>query len=113
MISTCSIPAIRILIEPCAARSIPDPTLPYARFIRVHRHGERALTEPPRPLRVALIQRETTMTDPRPDSKSVENENLRPDADGEPPRPATEPKGSEGSSNSGETETDPATGEQN
>ena len=53
------------------------------------------------------------MTDQRPDSKSVENENLRPDADGEPPRPATEPKGSEGSSNSGETETDLATGEQN
>jgi hypothetical protein len=113
MISTCSIPAIRVLIEPRAARSIPDGTLPHARFIRVHRHGERTLTEPLRFLRVLSGQRETTMTDPRPNSKSVENENLRPDQDGEPPRPATEPKGSEGSSNSGETETDPATGEQN
>ena len=34
-------------------------------------------------------------------------------ADGQPPRPATEPKGSKDSSNSGETETDPATGEPN
>ena len=32
---------------------------------------------------------------------------------GEPPRPATEPPGSEGSSNPGDTETDPATGEPN
>lgn len=53
------------------------------------------------------------MTDPRPDNRTVENENLRPDHDGEPPRPATEPVGSEGSSNSGETATDPATGEEN
>ncbi|MFN6982821.1 MAG: hypothetical protein ACK4NU_12925 [Brevundimonas sp.] len=49
----------------------------------------------------------------RPDDHSVENENLRKDQNGEPPRPATEPKGSEGSSNSGETATDPATGEEN
>ena len=49
----------------------------------------------------------------RPEDRSTENENLRPDRDGQPPRPATEPRGSEGSSNSGETETDPATGEQN
>lgn len=49
----------------------------------------------------------------RPKDRATENENLRPDRDGEPPRPATEPRGSEGSSNSGETETDPATGEQN
>jgi hypothetical protein len=49
----------------------------------------------------------------RPNDRSTENENLRPDRDGEPPRPATEPRGAEGSSNSGETETDPATGEQN
>nr|WP_246347778.1 hypothetical protein [Brevundimonas variabilis] len=49
-----------------------------------------------------------------PDPRQSENENLRPPAnDGEPPRPATEPEGSEGSSNSGKTETDPATGEQN
>jgi hypothetical protein len=53
------------------------------------------------------------MTDTRPDDRKVENENLRPDSDGEPPRPATEPKGAEGSSNSGETATDPATGEAN
>lgn len=53
------------------------------------------------------------MTDPRPDNRSTENEDLRPDRDGEPPRPATEPRGSKGSSNSGETETDPATGEEN
>lgn len=53
------------------------------------------------------------MTDQRPVSKDVENENLRPDKAGGPPRPATEPNGSEGSSNSGKTETDPATGEQN
>lgn len=49
-----------------------------------------------------------------PDPRQTENDNLRPPAnDGEPPRPATEPAGSEGSSNSGNTETDPATGEQN
>jgi hypothetical protein len=53
------------------------------------------------------------MTDSRPDDRKVENENLRPDKPGQPPRPATEPGGAEGSSNSGETETDPATGEQN
>lgn len=49
----------------------------------------------------------------RPKDRSTESENLRPDHDGQPPRPATEPRGSEGSSNSGQTETDPATGEQN
>ena len=53
------------------------------------------------------------MTDTRPDDRKVEHEHLRPDSDGEPPRPATEPKGAEGSSNSGETATDPATGEAN
>ncbi|WP_168196798.1 hypothetical protein [Brevundimonas sp. M20] len=54
------------------------------------------------------------MTDPnRPDSRETENENLRPDRDGQPPRPATEPKGSEGSSNPGDTATDPATGKPN
>ena len=54
------------------------------------------------------------MTDQRPDDRSVENEELRkPAHEGEPPRPATEPKGSKGSSNSGETATDPATGEEN
>lgn len=49
----------------------------------------------------------------RPKDRATENENLRPDRDGHPPRPATEPPGAKGSSNSGETATDPATGEQN
>lgn len=55
------------------------------------------------------------MTDPRrPPSRETETENQRPPAnDGQPPRPATEPLGSEGSSNSGETATDPATGRPN
>lgn len=54
------------------------------------------------------------MTDAkRPESRETENEDLRPDADGRPPRPATEPKGSEGSSNPGGTATDPATGKPN
>lgn len=55
---------------------------------------------------------QTHMTEPAP--RQTENDNLRPPTNaGEPPRPATEPAGSEGSSNSGNTETDPATGEQN
>jgi hypothetical protein len=50
----------------------------------------------------------------RPDNPSVEHENQHlPAREGEAPRPATEPKGSEGSSNSGETATDPATGKPN
>lgn len=50
----------------------------------------------------------------RPDNRETENENQRPPArDGAPPRPATEPKGAEGSSNSGGTATDPATGKPN
>jgi hypothetical protein len=55
------------------------------------------------------------MTDPRrPPTRETENEQQRrPDHDGEPPRPATEPEGAEGSSNPGDTETDPATGEPN
>jgi hypothetical protein len=54
----------------------------------------------------------TLMTEPAP--RQTENYKLLPPANaGELPRPATEPTGSEGSSNSGETETDPATGEQN
>lgn len=54
------------------------------------------------------------MTDPRPDNRQTENENQRtPAKEGQPPRPATEPRGSEGSSNSGETATDPATGAPN
>lgn len=39
------------------------------------------------------------------------DDNLRiPKEEGEPPRPATEPPGAEGSSQGRETETDPATG---
>jgi hypothetical protein len=39
------------------------------------------------------------------------DDNLRiPEREGEPPRPATEPPGAEGSSEGGRTETDPATG---
>jgi hypothetical protein len=54
------------------------------------------------------------MTDARPDNRETENENQRaPRTDGEPPRPATEPGGSEGSSNPGDTATDPATGKPN
>ena len=57
---------------------------------------------------------DTTSTPDRPDNRAIENENQRtPDANGEAPRPATEPPGSEGSSNSGKTATDPATGEEN
>jgi hypothetical protein len=50
------------------------------------------------------------MSGARPNSHATENENLKP---GDPPRPATEPKGSEGSSNSQKTATDPATGKPN
>ncbi len=55
------------------------------------------------------------MTDPdRPPSRETETEDQRaPAREGRPPRPATEPRGSEGSSNSGETATDPATGRPN
>lgn len=50
------------------------------------------------------------MADRRPDNREVENENLRPDRDGGPPRPATEPKGAE-RSQQGDTKTDPGSGE--
>jgi hypothetical protein len=55
------------------------------------------------------------MTDAdRPSSRETETEDQRtPAREGAPPRPATEPKGTEGSSNSGETATDPATGKPN
>jgi len=49
---------------------------------------------------------------PRPSNREVENENQRPAGDGKPPRPATEPKGAEDSADSGETLTDPGSGEQ-
>ena len=64
---------------------------------------------------VAVLFDGAPMTAPeRPDNRSVEHENQHlPAHEGEAPRPATEPKGSEGSSNSGETATDPATGKPN
>lgn len=65
--------------------------------------------------RSVMKRPELRMTDPnRPPGYTSDNENQRPSGhDGEAPRPATEPKGSEGSSNSGETATDPATGAPN
>ncbi|MGH7018739.1 MAG: hypothetical protein ACREEY_02595 [Brevundimonas sp.] len=46
--------------------------------------------------------------------REVENENLRPpEKGGKPPRPATEPKGSEASTRSAATKTDPGSGEPN
>lgn len=53
------------------------------------------------------------MTTPRPKIRETENENQRSDKPGNPPRPATEPKGAKGSSNSGRTKTEPATGAPN
>jgi|GEM_PF-2110250 len=47
----------------------------------------------------------------RPKNREIENENLKAPIDGGPPRAATEPKGSEGSSRSPQTQTDPASGE--
>lgn len=52
------------------------------------------------------------MPDPRPRNREVENENLRPSRDGEAPRPATEPAGSEESVQTPKAETDPGSGEQ-
>lgn len=48
----------------------------------------------------------------RPDNREIENENMRPAKGGGPPRPATEPEGSKTSQDSGETATDPGSGEQ-
>ena len=50
------------------------------------------------------------MPQERPDNRETENEMVKP---GKPPRPATEPAGSKGSSKTGKTMTDPATGEPN
>ncbi|MGA0600965.1 hypothetical protein ACO2Q3_09700 [Caulobacter sp. KR2-114] len=44
-------------------------------------------------------------------SRESESENQRPDRAGHPPRPATEPKGAEWSTQTPKTETDPGTGE--
>lgn len=59
------------------------------------------------------LRQEVTMNQDRPNKNAAENGNLKPDREGKPPRPATEPDGAKGSSNSRETETDPATGEPN
>ena len=49
--------------------------------------------------------------DQRPNNREVENEDLRPAGEGEPPRPASEPRGAE--RHQGKTATDPATGAPN
>ena len=46
----------------------------------------------------------------RPDNREVENENLKPAGDGQPPRPATEPAGAKDSQQSDKTKTDPGSG---
>ena len=49
-----------------------------------------------------------------PSNRETETEDQRtPGCEGTPPRPATEPNGAEGSSNSGKTAPDPATGKPN
>lgn len=60
----------------------------------------------------------TSPNQDRPSNREVENENQRPagdgergQADGKPPRPATEPAGAEESSTSPKTRTDPGSGE--
>lgn len=50
------------------------------------------------------------MTQDNADRNQAENGNLKPDSEGKPPRPATEPAKGEGSSKTDKTETDPATG---
>jgi len=47
------------------------------------------------------------MTGSSPNSHENENDNMKP---GKPPRPKTEPKGAEGTSDTHKTKTDPATG---
>ena len=59
----------------------------------------------------------TSQNPDRPSNREVENENQRPaqgegqGSDGKAPRPATEPRGAEGSSDSPKTRTDPGSGE--
>jgi hypothetical protein len=48
--------------------------------------------------------------DRRPDNREVESENLRPEGEGRPPRPATEPPGAKGSQQTPKTLTDPGSG---
>lgn len=75
-----------------------------------------SLREPARPPGVGPgPQMETTVSDtPRaPGRQNEYEEERRPPRDGRPPRPAQEPAGSKGSSNSGDTAVDPATGTPN
>ena len=55
------------------------------------------------------------MADPnhdRPKNRETENEDMKaPRREGEPPRPATEPHGAEGSSRNPKTRSDPGSGE--
>jgi len=44
-------------------------------------------------------------------TRETENDAQRTDREGRPPRPATEPRGSEWSTRNRKTDTDPATGE--
>lgn len=53
------------------------------------------------------------LPDREPGRQNEYEQERTPSRDGEPPRPAQEPPGSKGSSNSGETATKPATGEPN
>lgn len=48
----------------------------------------------------------------RPSNRETEYEDLKPSGEGQPPRSANEPRGSEGSARNEETRTDPASGEQ-
>ena len=51
-----------------------------------------------------------TPRDSSTDGRQTENANLRPKGEGQPPRPATEPPGSEWSVKTGKTRTDPGSG---
>ncbi len=55
---------------------------------------------------------ETSASSDRPSNREVEDENQRSaNRDGQPPRPATEPRGAADSSRSPKTQTDPGSGE--
>jgi hypothetical protein len=50
------------------------------------------------------------MDDARPSNRETENENQRPDRAGQPPRPATEPKGQKASTRKPGASVDPGSG---
>jgi len=58
-----------------------------------------------------MAPRSPSPAEDRPKNRETDYEDYRPQADGEAPRAATEPKGSEGSARSSKTATDPASGE--